>query len=74
MSKAAPAEMMRYTPMRDWLKENGISEYEVLKLIDAGRIRQGKLRDPKKKKGQVRAWYSASQIERDVLNRNGNEK
>lgn len=72
MSKEAPAEMMRYGQMLDWLKQNNLTKYEVEKLIDAGKIRQGKLREPKKKKGKVRAWYSASQIERDVLNRNGN--
>lgn len=75
MSKEAPGEMMRYGPMRDWLKDNRIPESETRKLIAAGVIKQGRLRKPSKRNGKVRAWYSASQIQRDVLNKsNGSEK
>lgn len=55
-------EFLRYGEARDWLKSEGISEKEFLKLIDADVIK------PKPLRPSGRAYYFTSQIKRAVLN------
>ena len=61
MATEAPSEMMRYGTMLQWLMENGLTEYEITRMIAKGVIRC-------RHHAGGRAWYYASQIKRDVLN------
>jgi hypothetical protein len=62
MSTEAPTEFMRYGTMREWLKQNGFPECEIMRMIAKGLIQARPIRPG------GRAWYNASQIKRDVLN------
>ncbi len=58
----APSELMRYRTVKQWLATYGLTNSEVRKLISCGTIKPKVLG-----KNGHRAWYRASQIERDVL-------
>ena len=53
MSTEAPAELMRYGTMLQWLSQNGVPECEVDKMIASGVIQARVIRPG------GRPWYNA---------------
>jgi len=62
MSTPAPAELMRLETMVQWLMQCGLTRSEIRRSVTKGIIHGRTIRPG------GRIWYSASQIERDVLN------
>ena len=63
MITEAPAECMRYGTMHEWLRGNGLSHFQIVRLIEKGIIQKRPIPGC-----GVRAWYSASQIKEAVFN------
>jgi len=61
MSTEAPAELMRYGTMLQWLMQNGLTECEVERMIAKGVIRARII------KPGGRPWYNATQIKRQLF-------
>ena len=61
MSTTPPKPHLRYGELKQWLQENGITEYYLKELLNSGVIKIIHL------KNNGRGFYNARQIKRDVL-------
>jgi hypothetical protein len=61
MSTSPPKPHLRYSELKDWLQENGVSLYKLKILLNQGVIKPNYV-------GGGSAYYNADQIKRDVLN------
>ena len=60
MSTKAPKWHLRYGELKTWLKENGISEYKLLVMMDRGIIKSYHT-------AGGWAYYNAEEVRRKVL-------
>jgi hypothetical protein len=60
MSTSAPGPHLRYAELRQWLQENGVSEYKLRSMLALGVIQSKIVAGGK-------AYYNADQVKRDVL-------
>jgi predicted site-specific integrase-resolvase len=60
MSTSAPGPHLRYAELKEWLRENGISEYKLKGMLTLGMIKTNYVNGG-------RAYYNAEQVKRDVL-------
>jgi hypothetical protein len=61
MIKPPPSPILKFSDLRNWLRDNGIREYTVVKLIESGHLK-GRCLPP----SRVR-YYCAAEVQREVL-------